>query len=385
MTDLPAAAEPDQGGGEDRRRSDRRIDWLALGEYPVPELRKALLTLALLVGILGLFIYMVSDVFIALLAGVLLGVYMLPFYRWLVAQLHAPRFAAVLAIVTVTVPLVAILIYSWIEISGAADYLEANRVTVADRINQAIRKLPFLENVIIDDRIERWVGIASTRTAQIVGEIQETLGIVVISMAVFLFTVFYVLTDHERIVTYIRAKTPGRYRDLTGLLGSNVRAVIYGALYATFLTQLIKSGLILAMNLVWDVPLALVLAIVSFFIGFFPIVGSWSIYVPVAIYLMVFREDYLGGLLMAGIGFFGNTILLSLYLRPKIAAERSQVLNFYWMFIALVTGVYTFGIMGIVIGPVLLAILKAVFDTVITIPGTAAPPPTSPAHSGAPA
>ena len=66
-----------------------------------------------------------------------------------------------------------------------------------------------------------------------------------------------------------------------------MRAVVYGSLYATFLTQIIKSSLILVMNLIWNVPLALVLSIVSFFIGFFPVVGSWSVYVPVAVYLMV--------------------------------------------------------------------------------------------------
>jgi predicted PurR-regulated permease PerM len=62
------------------------------------------------------------------------------------------------------------------------------------------------------------------------------------------------------------------------------------------------------------------------------------------------------------VGFVGNTLFISMYLRPKIAAEKSHVLNFYWMFLALVTGVYTFGLMGIIIGPVLISVLKAVLD-----------------------
>ena len=53
-----------------------------------------------------------------------------------------------------------------------------------------------------------------------------------------------------------------------------------------------------------------------------------------------------------------------MYLRPKIAAERSRVLNFYWMFVALITGVYTFGLAGILLGPILIGLLKAVIDTV---------------------
>jgi predicted PurR-regulated permease PerM len=42
------------------------------------------------------------------------------------------------------------------------------------------------------------------------------------------------------------------------------------------------------------------------------------------------------------------------------------VLNFYWMFVGLVTGVYTFGIAGILLGPILIGLLKAVVDTVTT-------------------
>ena len=36
--------------------------------------------------------------------------------------------------------------------------------------------------------------------------------------------------------------------------------------------------------------LAAPLAVVSFIIGFFPIVGSWSVYLPVAAWLAVFRD-----------------------------------------------------------------------------------------------
>ena len=60
-----------------------------------------------------------------------------------------------------------------------------------------------------------------------------------------------------------------------------------------------------------------------------------------------------------------NTLFVSMYLRPKLAAERSRVLNFYWMFVGLVTGVYALGLPGLVLGPALIAVLKAVVDAVV--------------------
>jgi predicted PurR-regulated permease PerM len=242
----------------------------------------------------------------------------------------------------------------------------------------------------VEDDLSRGVGVAATRTGEIVEELGEAADIIVISVSVFLFTVFYILTQHDRILRYISARIPGRYRDLSSGISKNMRMVVYGSLYATFLTQLVKSAIVLVMNLIWDVPLAVVLAIVSFFIGFFPVVGSWAVYVPVGIYLMVFRDHLVGGVLMIVIGFVVNTVFMSLYLRPKIAAQKSNVLNFYWMFIALITGVYTFGIIGIVIGPVLIAILKAILDAIATtdeepIPAAALAGMPSPTGSRSPA
>ena len=365
----------------DRRRQDRRADWVSLGDYPVPELRKAIVTVVLLAAILALFFFMVHEVIVGAIAGVLLGLYMLPFQHWLQAHLKNEQLTAILGIILVTVPVLAILIYSWNEISGAAAYLGANRDSVARDINDALHRLPYFEGYDIQDELVGGVGAAATRTGAIVEELGEAADIIVISVSVFLFTVFYILTQHERIRGYVSARIPGRYRDLSGGISKNMRAVVYGSLYATFLTQIIKSAIVLTMNLLWDVPLAVVLAIVSFFIGFFPVVGSWAVYVPVGVYLMVFRDNVVGGVLMILIGFVVNTIFMSLYLRPKIAAERSNVLNFYWMFIALITGVYTFGIIGIVIGPVLIAVLKAILDAIAT---TDEPPVAAAALAGLP-
>jgi predicted PurR-regulated permease PerM len=88
------------------------------------------------------------------------------------------------------------------------------------------------------------------------------------------------------------------------------------------------------------------------------------VYVPVAIWLAIFRDQLGAAIAMVVIGTLVNTVFISMYLRPKIAADRSRVLNFYWMFVALVTGVYTFGLAGILIGPILIGLLKAVIDTV---------------------
>jgi predicted PurR-regulated permease PerM len=200
--------------------------------------------------------------------------------------------------------------------------------------------------------------------ASIPAQLREALATDSLSAAVFLFAAFYVFTQAGSIVSYVREKIPPRYSRLQGILVTNVRGVLYGAIYATLVTQAAKSAIIFALNLVFGVPLAGVLAILSFIIGFFPIVGSWSVYVPVSLWLLVFRGNTVGAILMFVVGMLLNTLFISMYLRPKLAAERSGVLNFFWMFVGLVTGVYTFGLAGILLGPLLIGVLKAVIDSV---------------------
>ena len=120
------------------------------------------------------------------------------------------------------------------------------------------------------------------------------------------------------------SKIPPRYAELRTALEVNVRGVLYGAIYSTLLTQTLKSLIILGMNLAFRVPLAGALAVVSFIIGFFPIVGSWSVYVPVAIWLVIFRDAVGPAIAMIVIGTLVNTVFISTYLRPKIAADRSK-------------------------------------------------------------
>ena len=333
-------------------------------DLTLPEFRRILLTSVLFAIVLVMFLWMVHTVIIAGILAVIVAVYVEPIYAGFLRAIRRPAAAATLTITLVLVPLIGGAIYSYVELRDAAQYVSANQDEVVRRIDDALRRLPFFGEAGVTQQVRQMVARASNAGAEIVGELREAAVTLSISTAVFLFTAFYIFTQREEIVQYVRSKVPPRYGELATALERNVRGVLYGAIYATLVTQTVKSLVILGLNVLFDVPLALVLAILSFIIGFFPIVGSWSVYVPVAIYLIIFRDALTSALIMLAVGFLGNTVFLSMYLRPKLAAEKSRVLNFYWMFIALVTGVYTFGIVGILLGPIIIGLLKAVFDTV---------------------
>jgi len=340
-----------------------------VADLTIPEMRRLLVTTLLSSIVILLFLYMVRRVIVAGVLGVIIAVYARPLYIRLLRLTRRRAPAALLTILAVVVPVLAALAYSYSELSALARHVDVNREAIAAQIADAVHRLPFLEEANVGASIRTWVLATSDYGARLPGLIRRALVGFSIAATVFVFTAFYILMDADVLANWVRAKIPPRYVELRTALETSVSGVLYGAIYSTLVTQTLKSVLILAMNLIFGVPLAAVLAILSFIIGFFPIVGSWSVYVPTALWLLVFRGETVPAIVMLLVGFLGNTLFISMYLRPKLAADRSRVLNFYWMLVALVTGVYTFGLAGILIGPILIGMLKAIIDTVSATKG----------------
>jgi predicted PurR-regulated permease PerM len=350
----------------DRRQVDRRAAHRVV-DLTLPELRRIMITSMLSVIVLALFLWMVRTVIIAAILGIVIGVYLRPLFFWFQARFRGPRAAAgIVTLLVAIVPVFGVLAYSYLELADVAGYVDRNQVQIAAEIDASLHRLPFFRGANTAEAVRRAVNQASAYGVRIPVAVRQAVAGFTVAAAIFLFTAFYVMIDGERIATYVRGKIPPRYAELSVALERNVEGVLYGAIYSTLVTQTLKTVIILTMLVAFRVPLAPVLAILSFVIGFFPIVGSWAVYVPVAAWLLVFRDAPGAAIAMVLIGFFVNTLFISNYLRPKLAAEKSRVLNFYWMFVGLVTGVYTFGIAGILLGPILIGLLKAVVDTVTT-------------------
>ena len=354
---------PGESSPNDRRRDERRLN-ARLADLPAPEVRRAVLTWLLTAIVVVLFLWMVRRVLIAGILGVVIAAYLRPLYLRILRRTERPVLSAVLTLLVVIIPVLGALAYSYVELVDVLGYIAAHQNEVANRIDTAIRRLPFMADANPTETVRTYVLTVSGYGTKIPAAVREAVVELSVAITIFLLTAAYVFTDADSIVSYVRSKVPERYDRLREALVTNVTGVLYGAIYSTLLTQGLKTLVIFLMNLAFGVPLAAVLAILSFIIGFFPIVGSWSVYVPVAAWLLVFRDSPVRAGLMVVVGFVLNTLFISTYLRPKIAAERSGVLNFYWMFVALVTGVYTFGLAGILLGPILIGLLKAVVDSI---------------------
>jgi predicted PurR-regulated permease PerM len=363
MSDLIIPVGIADSAAPERRRVERRGS-SRIGDLTLPEVRRILVTTILATIVVALFLWMVKTVVVAAILGLIIGFYIRPLHLMILRKTNRPSLSAITTLLLVIIPVLLVLSYSYSELADVVGYTSTHQEEISTKVDAAVQRLPFLKGAKAEAAIGGFVASATAYGTRLPLMLRETLAGFSVAATIFLFTAFYILIEAEKIGGYIGGKIPPRYEELRRALEGNVRGVLYGAIYSTLLTQTLKSIIILGMNLAFRVPLAGALAVVSFIIGFFPIVGSWSVYVPVAIWLIIFRDATGSAIAMIVIGTLVNTVFISTYLRPKIAAERSGVLNFYWMFVALITGVYTFGLAGILIGPILIGLLKAIVDTV---------------------
>lgn len=335
-----------------------------LGDVTVGEAKRAAVYAAAVGVALYLFAMMLGEVAVALLLGTVAAVYLLPVQEWLERRLHARAGSALVTIALIVVPLLATVGYGWYEMSGYSAIVQDRdkREQVIAGISASLSEYVAVENTRAV--LQNAFAEAFVRSGEALADLKKRTALLLVSATVFFFTLFYVLTQRARLAAYIKLRVPGDFMPFYERLVLNVGGALRGALFAVMIDQTLKALVILVMNLVFGVPLAVALALITFLIGFFPLLGEWAVYIPVSVYLLVFEHNpgAAAAYLLIGVTM---TIGSSLVLRPKLAARGAERFNFYWMLVGLVTGVYAFGIPGVVLGPAILGFAKAIMDTLV--------------------
>ena len=334
-----------------------------LGDVTVGEAKRALFYAALIALALYLFlVLLLGEVMVALLLGVVAAAYLMPVQMWLEKRLRARAGSALITIALIVVPLAATVGYGWYEMAGYSAEMQNKdkREHIIASISESLAPYVAVENT--RSVLQNAFGQALVRSGEAIEDFKKRTAMLLVSATVFFFTLFYVLTQRVRLAAYIKLRVPGDFLPFYERLGVNVGGALRGALFAVMVDQTAKALVILVMNFVFGVPLAVALALVTFLIGFFPLLGEWAVYLPVSVFLLVFQHRPAAAAVYLLIG-VAMTIGSSLVLRPKLAARSAERFNFYWMLVGLVTGVYAFGIPGVVLGPAILGFAKAIMDT----------------------
>jgi predicted PurR-regulated permease PerM len=178
------------------------------------------------------------------------------------------------------------------------------------------------------------------------------------SFAFILFAMFLLFRDGDRIVARIPDLLPFERARSEALLarGSDV---IYGSVYGGVVIAVVQGALCGGMFWILGIPSAALWGMVTVVTSAIPVVGAAGVWAPGAVYLAATGQWTRAIILIV----FGAAVISSVdnFLRPRLVGGRVGLSELV-MFFSLLGGLQVFGVIGIVLGPVLFAIAAAILD-----------------------
>jgi len=168
---------------------------------------------------------------------------------------------------------------------------------------------------------------------------------------VVIFVFFFTLRDGERIVEYIQSLSPLN-KETEKQFFSHFRDITYSVLVGQIVIGILQ-GIVAGIGyFIFGVPNAVILTLVTILVGIIPMIGPWLVWVPVDFYLFSIGETNAGiGLLIYGLFIVS---WLDNLLRPIIVSRRTKI-NSAIIIIGIIGGMMVFGVVGLVLGPLILA------------------------------
>ena len=200
---------------------------------------------------------------------------------------------------------------------------------------------------------------------RIAGLLAGKLGTVLRNVVVFLFDLFVVLfalfflfRDAGQIVTMMRRLLPFGEAHREQML-AEARDLIYASVTTSLIIAAVQGllgGIAFALvglgaPIFWGVIMA--------FFSLLPVVGAWLIWVPAAIWLLA--SGHSGRALVLAAICAGVVGTVDNFLRPILISGRAR-LSGLLVFISVLGGISVFGMLGLVLGPIIVATVAGILD-----------------------
>ena len=174
-----------------------------------------------------------------------------------------------------------------------------------------------------------------------------------------IITMYYLFRDGDKIVKALPEVLPFGTEQSEALL-ARISQVISASVYGV-VTIAVLQGLLGGLAFwILGVPSPILWAVVLALVCMIPVAGSFLVWLPAAIYLMLSDHLTAGILLIV----WGALVISTIdnFLRPKLIKDQTK-LHELLVFFSVLGGMSIFGLLGVVMGPVVLAITLGLLET----------------------
>lgn len=332
------------------------------------------LVIALLASAFACYL-LVAPYMNSIVMAFIISLLMFPIHQWFEKKLpNHPNVSSLLSCIVLTfiivIPLMFVFTaivqqgslfsqnaYQWVTHGGIQTIFDHPFVVKA--LSLANTYLPF-DEIRPEDIAQKIAQFATSFGTNLVGVSAKILGDAtnfLMSFFLMLFVLFFLLRDHDKIISAIRHILP-LSRSQEDKLLDEIEKVSKSAVMGSFLTAIAQGfaggiGMWLAgfPGLFWGTMMG--------FASFIPVVGTALIWIPAALYLFLTGDItwaiFLTVWSVAIVGSIDNV------LRPLLM-QGSAGMNTLMIFFSLLGGIHLFGLIGLIYGPLIFAITMVLFN-----------------------
>jgi predicted PurR-regulated permease PerM len=315
--------------------------------------------------LLGYTVFLIVEPFAVPLAwSAILAIFFSPIYLEL-ARRTSPTKAAVVCTLGVTLLLIVPVL--WILVYAAREALDASSLfrqmfssgsLLPQRVANYLREhLPAsMENVDLVGPLRQGAERIATYFAARLGELVRNLFAFVVNLLILLFALFFMFRDGGKIQRTIRHLIPFE-RDIQEEMLRETRDLIFASVAVALLIAAIQGVLGGSAFALTGLPAPVFMGVLIAFCSIVPVVGSAVVWVPAVLWLG-FHGHWGKALIVIALS-GGLATMADNVARPLLLRNRTR-LNDLLLFVSILGGLDVFGLIGLVIGPTVLAAALAV-------------------------
>ena len=235
--------------------------------------------LAIIVALVVFSIFIIKDLFVALLSAFILAFMMHPLYKKFNKRMHKTISATLCVIIIILIVIIPLVLIAGTAITQLSESI--NTPTITEAIS-SLADLPIISNFHLPIK-----DIAQRAVVLIINFLQSTLSRIpqmAVTILVIIFGTYYFLVDWEKITSKLKYYIPTKDKEkLSKEISIATKNIIYGTLLIA-LIEFIFAGLAFWLL---GIKFAFVYATLIAIFAFIPGLGPIIVWVPLAIYFAV--------------------------------------------------------------------------------------------------
>ena len=321
-----------------------------------------IITYVLIAGLLVLAFLIIKPIIFSIIYGVLLAYIFFPFYSWILKKTRSGNFAAFL--ICIGLLIIIIILFGVIISSLLKQVIDFSVYLRNIDLNELFNKtLP--DFLVSSGASEEIAGTLKTSFSSLLDSFAKSIGnylvnapSILLQLLVVFFVLFFALRDGKEAFEYMKSIIPFK-KEIQEKFFKHFKEITQSVLIG-YIVAGVLQGLVAGIGyFILGVPNAIFLTILTIIASIIPVVGSWLIWVPVDIYLFATGHFWAGIILL-----IYGTFLISLidnFIRLIIVSRKTQI-NQGIVMIGMIGGIFVFGVIGLIIGPLILAYVLLVLE-----------------------